>query len=76
MDSIVHRNLDGYYFRVKRNGKVDNYCWSDMTQKERYEVIDRFDIDSLKRFCVGLGDVIRDIGDQLDLVLGKSDYEE
>ena len=26
----MNRNLDGYYFRVKRDGKWDNVCWSDM----------------------------------------------
>lgn len=70
MDSIVHRDLDGYYFRIERNGKVDNFCWSDMTEEERYKMIERYDVDALKRFCVGLGNVIRNIGDQLDLVCG------
>lgn len=31
----MNRNLDGYYFRVKRDGKWDNICWSDMTDEER-----------------------------------------
>lgn len=68
MNSIVHRDLDGYYFRIERNNKVDNFCWSDLTEEERYQVINGYSIDALKRFCVELGDVIRNIGDQLDLV--------
>ncbi len=34
-EKIMNRNLDGYYFRVKRDGKWDNVCWSDMTDEER-----------------------------------------
>jgi hypothetical protein len=32
------RNLDGVYFRVKRDGKWDNVCYSDMEQDERDEI--------------------------------------
>lgn len=37
--SKVQRNLDGVYFRVKRSGKWENVCYSDMEQKEREEVV-------------------------------------
>ena len=36
--SKVQRNLDGVYFRVKRDGKWTNVCYSDMTKEERDEV--------------------------------------
>ena len=32
------RNLDGVYFRVKRDGKWQNICYSDMTADERDEI--------------------------------------
>lgn len=32
------RNLDGCYFRVKREGKWQNICFSDLTKDERDEV--------------------------------------
>lgn len=32
------RNLDGIYFRVERNGKWDNVCYSDMEKVERDEI--------------------------------------
>ena len=32
------RNLDGVYFRVKRDGKWQNICYSDMTTDERDEI--------------------------------------
>ena len=32
------RNLDGVYFRVKRDGKWQNICYSDLTEDERDEI--------------------------------------
>lgn len=32
------RNLDGIYFRVERDGKWCNVCYSDMEQRERDEI--------------------------------------
>ena len=32
------RNLDGVYFRVNRDGKWLNVCYSDMTPMERDEI--------------------------------------
>lgn len=32
------RNLDGVYFRVKRDGRWQNVCYSDMTADERDEI--------------------------------------
>lgn len=32
------RNLDGVYFRVQRDGKWLNVCYSDMTATERDEI--------------------------------------
>lgn len=36
--SKTQRNLDGIYFRVKRDGKWQNVCYSDMEQQEREEI--------------------------------------
>ncbi len=36
--SKIQRNLDGIYFRVQRDGKWTNVCYSDMTADERDEV--------------------------------------
>ena len=36
--SKMQRNLDGVYFRVQRDGRWQNVCYSDMTPKERDEV--------------------------------------
>lgn len=36
--SKMQRNLDGVYFRVQRDGRWQNVCYSDMEQAERDEV--------------------------------------
>lgn len=36
--SKIQRNLDGIYFRVKRDGKWQNICYSDMEQAEKDDV--------------------------------------
>ena len=36
--SKMQRNYDGIYFRVQRDGKWQNICYSDMTQRERGEI--------------------------------------
>ena len=36
--SKKQRNLDGIYFRVERDGRWCNVCYSDMEQRERDEV--------------------------------------
>lgn len=39
--SKKQRNLDGIYFRVQRDGKWQNVCYSDMEQRERDEIASR-----------------------------------
>ena len=34
----IQRNLDGIYFRVQRDGRWMNVCYSDMTADERDEI--------------------------------------
>lgn len=36
--SKMQRNLDGVYFRVERDGRWCNVCYSDMEQAERDEI--------------------------------------
>lgn len=62
------RNLDGVYFRVERDGKWENICFSDLTKDERNKVMEGRDVGWLKRLCDYLGDVIYSIGDGFDLV--------
>ena len=61
------RELDGYYFRVKRNGKWCSVCFSDLTENEMKEMLENRNTDWLKSLCIGLGKRIREIGDELNL---------
>ena len=36
----IKRDLDGAYFRVERDGKWQNVCFSDMTRDERDQVME------------------------------------
>lgn len=44
----MSRNLDGCYFRIERDGKWQNICFSDLTQTERERVMDGKDAEWLK----------------------------
>jgi len=70
---MLKRELDGYYFRMQRDGKWTNVCFSDMTEDEMHSVLARFDKDALERMCIGLGQTIRQIGDQFDLMAGYAE---
>lgn len=64
----MNRNLDTVYFRVKRDGKWGNVCFSDMTPDERNAVIGDRPLEWWRMLAYILGDTIREIGDELDLV--------
>ena len=70
------RNLDGYYFRVKRDDKWQNICFSDLTEDEMKEVTQNRSVEWLQSLAIGLGKVIRDIGDQLDLTTRSGEEKE
>lgn len=65
---VEFRDLDGSYFRVKRNGKWQSISFSDLAESEMYEVIDSKGMMWLKNMCVFLGQTIRKIGDEFDLI--------
>lgn len=60
----MNRNLDGVYFRI---GK-ENICFSDLTDEQKTNVIKNKDTEWLKSLCIILGNTIKEIGDQLDIV--------
>lgn len=61
----MNRNLDGIYFRVERNNKWENICFSDLTREEMEKVLDGKSIDFVKGVAYRLGEVLRQIGDEL-----------
>ena len=62
------RDLDGVYFRVCRDGKWVNVCFSDLTKDERSQIMSGQSEGWLQRMCEILASTIRQIGDELDLV--------
>lgn len=72
----MNRELDGVYFRIKRNDKWDNICFSDMTENEMYEVIKDKDVVWLKSLCIILGKTLKEIGDYFDIYSGIIEEED
>lgn len=64
----VSRNLDGVYYRVVRDGKFVNRCFSDLTESEQDEIMAEYSAEQLRRLCHQLCVSLRQIGDTLDLV--------
>lgn len=63
----MDRKLDGVYFRVKRDGKWCNVCFSDMTKEERDEVIGDRSVEWWRSLAYIMADTLRSVGDQLDI---------
>ena len=64
----MNRNLDGCYFRVNRNNKYGPASFSDLTEKEREEILSDRNTNWLKSLCCHLADSLKDIGEQFDIV--------
>lgn len=63
----MQRNLDGAFFRINRDGKWLNICWTDLTPEERELVSADRPLEWWKGLTEILTDVIVNIGNQLDL---------
>ena len=64
----MNRNLDGVYFRIKRDDKWQNICFSDLTEDERQEMMKNRSIEWFHSLCGILANKIKEIGDQFDLM--------
>ena len=64
---MTQRNLDGIYFRIQRDGKWTNVCFSDMIEVEMLEVLEGRNEAWLKNMCIILARTLRQIGDEFDL---------
>lgn len=49
MNDFEPRNLDGIYYRVERNGKFINRCFSDLNSEEQDKFIDGYNDEQLMR---------------------------
>lgn len=66
---MEERNLDGVYFRIKRNEEWRSLCFSDLTLPEMEEVLSGKSDEWLRSLCKILGQTIRLIGDDLDICI-------
>ena len=64
----IERELDGVYFRVKRNGVWGNVCFSDMTHDERKEVIGDRTCEWWMVLAGIMADSLRAVGDEFGIM--------
>lgn len=64
----MKRNLDGVYFRVNRDGKWENICFTDLTREEQEKMMEGRPETWLRQMIFILADTISEIGEQFDLV--------
>ena len=67
----MNRNLDGIYLRIKREGKFEVVCLSDMTKQELEENLNAEKGEWLKGAVIHLATVLRDIGDTFEISGGN-----
>lgn len=67
------RDLDGVYFRVKRDGSWQSICFSDLSDEEMDKVLEGHSVEWLKSVCKILGRTIKRIGDEQDIVGWQKD---
>ena len=67
----MRRELDGMYFRFDN----ESICFSDLTEKQQDEVMENRDIEWFKRMCKHLAKVLKQIGDEFDIVSNSVDEE-
>ncbi len=72
----MNRNLDGVFFRIKRNGVFENVCFSDLTDEEMDSMLSGRNVKWLQSLCKILGKTIKKIGDQFDIVTVTPEEEE
>lgn len=53
--------LDGIYYRVCRDGKWQNRCFSDLTKTEQEAFMSTLSPEGLKRICLVLSESLRTV---------------
>jgi len=76
MEYPKKRDLDGVYFRIKRNEKFDNICFSDLTELEQDDVMKDRSEEWLIALCKILSNTIRYIADSFDIYIDISGDKE
>ena len=64
---MINRNLDGIYFRIERDGKCQNLCFSDLTEDEQKKVLKDKSPDFVLQIALNMAARLREVGDKFDL---------
>ena len=72
----MNRNLDGIYLRIKRDGKYQAVCLSDMTQEELEENLNPERGEWLKGAVIHLALTLHEIGNLFDIVGELNDEKQ
>jgi hypothetical protein len=67
MEYPVIHGIDGVYFRVQRNDKWENICFSDLTEEEQDEMMKDRSEEWLKSLCKILGNSIHKVAEQFEI---------
>ena len=73
MEEKNPRGLDGFYLRVKRGDKYVNRCFTDLTKEEQEKWLAKLSDEGLRRMVMELARIIRQIGDQFEIVGGMTE---
>lgn len=71
----MNRNLDGCYFRTRRDGKWQNICFSDLTDEERGAVCKGRSAEWLQSLAYHLAGCLHGIGDKFGIFGGGEEAE-
>ena len=71
----VKRDLDGIYFRVLRNGRWVDRCFSDLTHEEQDQKIKLYSVDGLRTMVLHLADCLAQLGEAFNIVSTEADDE-
>ena len=82
----MNRELDGYYFRIVRDGVGQSVCFTDLTKEERTALLADKDEQFIRNLCCYLADRIQELGDIIEeqsrqllmdnLAIGRASGEE
>lgn len=72
----MNRELDGIFLRVKRNGKYQAVCLSDMTKEELEENLDAGRGEWLKGAVIHLALTLRAVGNQFGIASANAEEAE
>lgn len=63
MEYPIQRNIDSAYFRVSRNGALENVCFTDLTDAEQKKALQSLNPEEMKQLILKLSKVICAMGE-------------